>query len=202
MLEFLSTEPTAALTYLFALIVAVTLHEFAHAKVADLLGDPTPRLGKRLTINPLAHLDIYGSLLFIIVGFGWGKPVTFDPFNLKNPRKDSALIAIAGPTTNIFIAICFGIIARLIPSYIPFLFPILQVNVALAVFNLIPIYPLDGYNFVSGFIDKKYLATWQSLKRYGGLFLILLIVPIGSTSLLDGILRPLTMFTMRLLLGI
>ena len=103
MLGVLFNNPLSFLFWLVALAMAITIHEFAHAYTADRLGDPTPRLQGRLTLNPLAHLDPLGTLMLLLVRFGWGKPVQFDPFNLKNPRKDGALISLAGPASNLLI---------------------------------------------------------------------------------------------------
>ncbi|MEK7065464.1 MAG: site-2 protease family protein, partial [Patescibacteria group bacterium] len=97
MLDQLATNPLGFLFWLIALVVAITIHEFSHAYAADRLGDPTPRLQGRLTLNPLAHLDPLGTLMLLIARFGWGKPVVFDPFNLRHPRRDAAIISFAGP---------------------------------------------------------------------------------------------------------
>src|SRR3990172_8857289 len=96
-----SFNPVEFIFGLVALIVAITIHEFSHAAAAERLGDPTPRLQGRLTLNPLAHLDPLGTLMLILIRFGWGKPVQFDPYNLRHPRRDSAIISLAGPTSNI-----------------------------------------------------------------------------------------------------
>ena len=100
----LFSNPFLFLLEIIALVSALTFHEFAHAWMADKLGDPTPRLQDRLTLNPAKHLDPLGTLLLLVAGFGWGKPVEFDPFNLRHPRRDTALIALAGPVSNILMA--------------------------------------------------------------------------------------------------
>src|SRR3972149_8566479 len=112
MLSLIANNPIMFVIYLLALLIAITVHEFAHAKVADYLGDPTPRLQGRLSLNPLVHLDPLGMILLFLVGFGWGKPVMFDPFNLRNPRRDAALISIAGPGTNFVVALLLSLILR------------------------------------------------------------------------------------------
>ncbi|KXK11176.1 MAG: hypothetical protein UZ22_OP11002000380 [Microgenomates bacterium OLB23] len=96
-LSELFTNPVGAVLFLLSIVAAVTVHEFAHAKTADNLGDPTPQLQGRVTLDPRSHLDPIGSLLFLLFGFGWGRPVPYDPYNLKNPQKDAAMIALAGP---------------------------------------------------------------------------------------------------------
>src|SRR3990167_2370413 len=103
------------LYFLFGLIIAITIQEFAHAFLADRLGDPTPRAQGRLTLNPLAHLDPVGTLMLLIFRFGWGKPVIFDPYNLAHPRRDAGLISLAGPVSNIILAIGLSLILRFIP---------------------------------------------------------------------------------------
>src|SRR4051812_27134518 len=105
MIGSLFTSPLSFFVAAIALLIAITVHEFSHALSADKLGDPTPRLQGRISLNPLVHLDPIGTLLILFVGFGWGKPVVFDPFNLKNPRKDAAIISLAGPASNFILAI-------------------------------------------------------------------------------------------------
>src|SRR3989344_291453 len=107
-------EASSFIFYIISLVIAITIHEFAHAFVADHLGDPTPRLQGRVTLNPLAHLDPMGTLLLFIVHFGWGKPVQFDPFNLRNPRRDAALISLAGPATNLVTATVASIVMQVL----------------------------------------------------------------------------------------
>src|SRR3990172_11954241 len=104
MIGELFNNPLSFVFWLLGLTVAITVHEFAHAYAAERLGDPTPRLMGRLTLNPLAHLDPLGTLMLLIARFGWGKPVQFDPFNLRHPRRDSALISLAGPASNLIMA--------------------------------------------------------------------------------------------------
>src|SRR3989338_3130137 len=104
MISSLFSNPLLLIIYLISLLVAITIHEFSHAYFADKLGDPTARLMGRISLNPLVHLDPLGTLMLFLVGFGWGKPVQFDPFNLANPRRDAAVISFAGPLSNIILA--------------------------------------------------------------------------------------------------
>src|SRR3989344_7675802 len=113
MLPLIFSNPIFLILWAGSLVIAVTIHEFAHAWAAEQLGDPTPRLAGRLTLNPLAHLDPIGTLCLLIFRFGWGKPVPFDPFNLANPRRDSALISLAGPASNIALAVVLSFIMKL-----------------------------------------------------------------------------------------
>ena len=184
------------LGWLIAFTFAITVHEAAHAWMSDRLGDPTARLAGRISLNPLVHYDRVGTtLLFILVilralgapviPFGWAKPVRFDPYNLKNPRRDSALISLAGPASNLVIAVILSIIVRL--TLFPFsplsfaanlLTPTIVLSVILAIFNLIPIHPLDGGKIFVGLLpeDQAHEAD-IFLRRYGTLILFFLIFP-------------------------
>lgn len=209
MINYLFTNPLLFIVYLIALLVAITIHEFSHALAADYLGDPTPRLDKRLSLNPLVHIDQFGMIFLLIFGFGWGKPVTFDPFNLKNPRRDAAIISLAGPASNIIVAIVLAIGLKLFTifniSFLTtigslFIVPMITLNIVLAVFNLLPIHPLDGFKIVGGLLPEEKAREWSQLQRYGIIFLIMLIFPLGSNgSMLDMIIRPVTSFLINLL---
>jgi Zn-dependent protease len=188
---------------LAALIVAIDIHEFSHAWAAERLGDPTPRLQGRLTLNPLAHLDPIGTILLVIIGFGWGKPVQFDPFNLRNPRRDGAIISFAGPISNIVIAVICSLLFRLpMPAELSyFLFVILRMNLLLAIFNLIPIHPLDGFKIVEGILPEAQAHEWHELERFGMIFLIFLLFPIfGGTAPIQRIISPVINFFVNILL--
>lgn len=181
--------------FLLAIVVAVTVHEFSHAAAADYLGDPTPRLQKRLTLNPLAHLDPIGSLMFLLVRFGWGKPVMFDPYNLQNPKRDAALISFAGPASNLITAGALALLLRLpvlgisdfvAGALIPFFIQLIWISVALAIFNLIPIHPLDGGKILVGLLphDKAHEVD-IFLQRYG-IFILIFLLLSGSFTITIG----------------
>lgn len=199
MINSLFTSPYLFLISFIALTVSLTVHEFAHAWMADHLGDPTARLQGRLTLNPLVHFDPLGLAFILFVGFGWGKAVNFDPYNLKNPRKDAALISFAGPLSNLIIAIICSILIRLI-TLVPvstlstigyqLLSVILYWNIVIGVFNLLPVHPLDGFKIFGGILSEEKAHEWYQLQRYGYLFLFLLIIPIGGSSLLSFIISP------------
>lgn len=185
-----------------ALIIAVTIHEFSHALVADKLGDPTPSLAGRISLNPLKHLDPVGTIMLLIFRFGWGKPVPFDPFNLRHPKRDSALIALAGPTSNLILAAFLSIILKL--SALPLLallIPLIIMNINLAIFNLIPIPPLDGSKILYGILPLDWAEEYNHfMKDYGILLLILLILPIGGRSLAINLILPVIQLITNLLL--
>ena len=182
---------------LMALLIAIDIHEFSHALAAERLGDPTPRLQGRLTLNPIAHLDPVGTILLVLVHFGWGKPVQFDPFNLRNPRRDSALISIAGPASNILLAGVLSLCIRFLPMTIfsIFLEQVMMMNIVLGIFNLVPIHPLDGFKIVEGVLPQQQAKEWHELERYGMIFLILLLLPIfGGTAPIERIISPIINF--------
>lgn len=207
MISTLLTNPANFLIWVLALIIAITVHEFAHAWAAVRLGDPTPKLQGRLTLNPLAHLDPLGTLMLLLVRFGWGKPVQFDPYNLQNPRRDSALISLAGPGSNLITAFVFAIFLHLVNTpFSPLNFlsnifiPIIFLNIVLAIFNLLPIHPLDGGKILVGILPEEDSAKIdQFLHQYGIFILILLIFPLwGGASPVLTLLSPVIEFIYNL----
>jgi len=203
MLSYLFSSPLIFFLSLVGLLTALTIHEYAHALVADRLGDPTPRANNRLTLNPLAHLDPIGTLTLLIVGFGWGKPVPIDPFNLRSPRQDTTLISVAGPVSNLLLAISLSLLAKtFLPSFFLLLLtPTILINVSLAIFNLLPIYPLDGAKILSGILPRDLAYEWESVtNRYGTLILLILILPIFGNSLISSLVSPIIQFVSQFLL--
>ncbi len=207
------------IAWIIAFVVAITVHEAAHAWMADKLGDPTARLMGRLSLNPIVHYDRVGTTLLLVlvimramglpvIPFGWAKPVQFDPYNLKNPRRDSAIISVAGPLSNIIVATILSIVLRLsllAPSGLTIvsllLVPTIGLNIVLAVFNLLPIHPLDGGKIFIGLLPEKEAADADRfLKRYGMIILFLLIFPFGGSSAISSILSPILDFFMSFLL--
>lgn len=159
-IELLFTNPLYFFIVIIALGLAFIIHEYSHAQAADFLGDSTPKYAGRLTLNPLSHLDPFGTLFLIFFGFGWGKPVPFNPQNLKNPKRDTILIAIAGPVSNISMAVVVGVFLRIFKINSPFLIYFVWINLLLGTFNLIPVFPLDGsylLNLFSSFENFKFI---------------------------------------------
>ena len=191
-------NPLQLIIYIFVIVISITVHEFAHAFVADRLGDPTPRLQGRITLDPRAHVDLYGLIFLFIAGFGWGKPVQYDPFNLQNPRRDGAIISIAGPISNFILAGIFSLLFQLVAVNASSIFlgelffMMVNINIILGVFNLIPIHPLDGFKIVGGILPSKQAYEWFDLEKYGTIFLIALIIPIlpGGHSMSGMIISP------------
>jgi Zn-dependent protease len=164
------------------LVVGVTFHEFSHAFTADSLGDHRPRALGRVSLNPLAHLDPIGSLVFIIAGFGWGKPVPVNVYALRPGRIGMALVAAAGPMSNFVVALGAAVAYRLIdPLGVPqfaldLVWYVVLYNLLLAAFNLIPIPPLDGYNVVLAFLPPRMAFTVQRYAPYGVILLLVLVL--------------------------
>lgn len=204
------------IVFVIAFLLSLSIHEAAHAWMSDRLGDPTARLAGRVTLNPLAHLDPLGTLLplFLIftgspIIFGWGKPVPFDPYNLRRPRQDAALISVSGPAANLLLATILSIFIRVSHLFLGvnafniefFLTPIIALNVMWGCFNLLPIHPLDGGKVLIGLLPHNLAYKWDEvLNRYGMILLLFLILPIFGTSLVFLILLPIVKLLLAVLL--
>ena len=196
-----------------AVLVGFTVHEYSHALVAVRLGDSTPRDQGRLTLNPIAHIELIGLLLILLVGFGWAKPVQINPRNFKNPRNDEILVSLAGPSSNLLFGIAFALAVKFLLTLAPLIFytggfgPVLYqifsyfvwINLLLAVFNLFPIPPLDGSHILLSLIPDKYARFKLVYTRYGRFILIALIL-LGSFSGYN--LLPIGFLTSRLFEGL
>ena len=190
---------------------ALSFHEFAHAWMASKCGDNTAAKMGRLTLNPMAHLDVMGSLMILFVGFGWAKPVPVDSRNLGDPRKDMMKVAAAGPLSNLLLAMLAGMAWRLLGGTNLLLdtnFPVLifyftQINIALAVFNLIPVSPLDGSQIFSGYLMKTNPKLAWKIQSYGPqvLFGLILFGYVTGFSILWFIMKPFVNFFMLLFIG-
>ncbi|OGB74083.1 hypothetical protein A2V68_02555 [candidate division Kazan bacterium RBG_13_50_9] len=173
--------------FVVALVIAITVHEFSHAWVATLMGDPTARLSGRLTLNPLSHLDPLGTIMLFLAGFGWGRPVPYNPNFVRSGKLGETVIALSGPLSNIVAAFIFALPARIyfIQTGVPapetnlmrFLAIVVTINVLLAAFNLIPIPPLDGSKLLYLLMDKLSFGrvSWAAFERVGPMVLLALI---------------------------
>lgn len=178
---------------LITLVIAFTVHEFSHAWVADYLGDPTARQAGRLTLNPIVHLDLIGSLLLIFAGFGWARPTPVNATLLRQRSRYGLLwVSLAGPLSNLVLAAIAALPIRLglvsvtwstgiLPTLGEFLYVFFYLNAVLAVFNLIPIPPLDGEKILSAFLPEKVENAYSKIRPYGS-YLLLLLILIGSRS--------------------
>ncbi|MBH81999.1 MAG: site-2 protease family protein [Candidatus Marinimicrobia bacterium] len=190
---------------------ALSFHEFAHAWMAEKCGDSTAARMGRLTLNPMAHLDMMGSLMILFVGFGWAKPVPVDGRNLRNPRTDMMKVAAAGPVSNLLLAMVAGMVLRfmngtglLTDSIFIFLIYFTRINIALAVFNLIPVAPLDGSQIFSGYLMKTNPQLAWKIQTYGPqvLFGLILFGYFTGFSILWLVMEPFVSFFMLLFAGI
>jgi Zn-dependent protease len=173
---------------IIVLVFSAIIHEYMHGFMADRLGDPTAKQMGRLTLNPIPHIDLFGSIimpLLMIFGnfgfvFGWAKPVPFNPYNLKDQRFGPAKVALAGPVGNLILALMFGLFVRFVPLPIGnlslFLQLIVYINLVLAIFNLVPIPPMDGSRVLAAFLPPKALQAYYSLERYGMFFILLFVI--------------------------
>ena len=214
--EYLGSEPTYAVITLMAfvlvVIVAITVHEFSHALTANLLGDDTAKSQGRLTLNPLAHLDPAGTVMIVVVGFGWGRPTPVNPARFgSHMRSGMAAVSFAGPISNVIVASLCALPVKmglLSPGDIGFslfrgdtgelwaylLGSLIFINILLAAFNLIPVAPLDGFKVVQGLLPRDAALQWSRLERWGPLILLVLIISgfiLPTGSLLVPIMRPL-----------
>ena len=196
------------------LLLALTVHEFAHGYVAFRLGDPTAQASGRLTLNPLKHLDPLGTIAFFIFHFGWAKPIPVNPAYFKDPQKDMLWVALAGPITNLALAVISALMVKavmLLAQSIPYsvlgeaiLVPLnstliasVWINLVLCIFNFLPIPPLDGSRILTGILPPRLARSYMSIERYGFILLIIL----AATGVLAKLIIPLINFANSLLLS-
>ena len=204
----LNLDPATLIARVFVLIVAFTIHELAHAWTATQLGDDTPRLAGRLTLNPMAHLDPIGSLMLIFAGFGWAKPVPVNPYALeRRSRAAFMLVAFAGPFSNLLLAILAAITFRLgwadlfevyttqsslFPSFSKVMYEFVLINLVLMLFNMIPLAPLDGEKILGFFAPPSMARTMDLIQPYGPMILIAIavVLPYFGLDLIGWLLGP------------
>lgn len=188
-ITLLAQNPLVFVAWVAAIVIGISFHEFSHVLAAYLQGDQTGKQMGRLTLNPFAHIDPIGILLLVVAGFGWGKPAPFDPNSLRNRRFGPTLVAIAGPISNLILIIVFGVLFRVLLSAIAlpsenllviFLVFLIQINIVLMVFNLIPIPPLDGSRVFLNMLPERYAGFKDSFERYGPFLLIFLVLFAGG----------------------
>lgn len=204
MISLFTTHPLLFLIIFPGVLLTITIHEFAHCWTADKLGDPTPRVKGRLTLDPRAHLDPLGVVMILLTRFGWGKPAPYDPFNLKDPVRDTALIAGAGALVNFIAAGLIAALVRLVP--LPGLWQLglvqlAAINIYLALFNLVPVKPLDGSKIMAALLPKDLSFEYERvMDRFGLMILILLLVPFaGGQAPIVQLLGPIANFFLSLL---
>ncbi|MFA6432591.1 MAG: site-2 protease family protein [Candidatus Paceibacterota bacterium] len=191
------------------LIFSVIVHEVAHGYMADWLGDPTARMSGRLTLNPIKHIDPVGSIIVPLITslagftFGWAKPVPYNPYNLKNKRQGEFLIAAAGPASNLLLALIFGTILRFaavgateVTPFITALSYIVIINIVLAIFNLIPLPPLDGSKLLFSILPNQYGRARMVLEQYAPVFVLIVVFFLWQ------ILAPVIPWVFRLFTGL
>ena len=201
---FNNIEPQIIILLIPALVFSLSFHEFAHAWMAYRLGDNTAAHLGRLTLNPMSHLDPIGSLALLLMGFGWAKPVPVDPRYLENPKKDIVKVAAAGPISNIILAIVAALVLRLLFStdlltnnIKTFFIIFMQINITLAVFNLLPVSPLDGSQILTPFLEKHFSfdLVWK-MQVYGPrvLFFIIIFSMVTDIHIFSFIINPIFNF--------
>lgn len=210
-----SLSVSGIISRVITLIIAFTVHEFSHAYVADRFGDDTPRSHGRLTLNPIKHLDVIGSLMLIIMGFGWAKPVPVNPAKLRQHSRSAFMwVSLAGPVSNLIMALLAVIPLRLrifsltagnsiLPSPAEFLLSFILINILLLVFNLIPVAPLDGEKVLEFLLPEQWSNQYAKLKPYGPILLLILvfILPRFGVNLLGWIMNPIIYGLQSFILG-
>lgn len=205
-ISLLTQNPMLFVAWVAAVVIGIGVHEYSHVLAAYLQGDETGKDLGRLTLNPLAHIDPLGLLLLVFIGFGWGRPAPYNPNNLRRPRVGSTIIALAGPVSNLLLIIVFGLLFRLVlPLFnlapqnllVVFFIYLIQVNIVLMVFNLLPVPPLDGSRVLLNALSDRHAAFKISFERYGPFILFALIFFGGG--IFSGLFRLVTSLAARVI---
>ena len=180
-LTLLFSDPTVFLAIVVALVVAITIHEFSHAAVATAQGDDTARSQGRLTLNPIRHLDPFGTIFMVLAGFGWGRPVPFSPAQLRNKRYGPVMVSLIGPISNFVLALASALVLKALRStdnqtLLLFVAVFLRINLILGIFNLLPIPPLDGSRLLAALLPPSRQGIVRFLDQYGIYLLLGLIL--------------------------
>jgi Zn-dependent protease len=213
----LNIEPSVIIARIITLLIAFTVHEFSHAWTANYFGDPTPKNNGRLTLNPAVHLDLIGTLMLLMAGFGWAKPVPVNPYALRR-RSASAMmwVSLAGPLSNFVLAVLAAIPLRLgvvpyvssWPGFLPtpsgFLLNFISINLLLMMFNLLPLAPLDGEKVIEYFLPPSGVRFLDSIRPYGPLILlaVVFVLPMLGIDLFGMIFYPVLRIFLKLILGV
>jgi len=212
----LNLSPSLLISRILTLIIALTVHEFSHAFIAYRFGDTTARDAGRLTLNPLKHLDVLGSLMLLLVGFGWAKPVPINPYALRRKSESAEMwVSLAGPTSNLLLAVIAGLLLRLhlfpwqassgiLPSAADFFFTFMTINLVLMLFNLIPLAPLDGEKVLAFFLPSKWSNSFSQIQRYGPILLMVLlfVLPMVGVDIISWVMTPALNQISKALLGV
>jgi Zn-dependent protease len=208
LIGLLFSAPGLFLAIFLALVISITFHEFFHVLVARLLGDRTGERMGRLTLNPLVHLDPWGTLAILFIGFGWGNPAPFNPYNLKNQKYGPTFVALAGPASNLFLIIVFGLILKFVYPFLGpmnylaiFLAALVGFNGVLMIFNLLPIPPLDGSYLLHLAVDRRWPNISRFMDVYGPQILLGLVFIswVSNISLFSYIIDPILSLIDRIL---
>ncbi|MBP8998324.1 MAG: site-2 protease family protein [Anaerolineaceae bacterium] len=209
-------SPSLLISRVLTLIIALTVHEFSHAFIAYRFGDTTARDAGRLTLNPLKHLDVLGSLMLLLVGFGWAKPVPINPYALRRKSESAEMwVSLAGPASNLLLAVIAGLLLRLhlfpwqassgiLPSAADFSFTFMTINLVLMLFNLIPLAPLDGEKVLAFFLPSKWSNSFSQIQRYGPILLMVLlfVLPMVGVDIISWVMTPALNQISKALLGV